>query len=73
MTCASCMHFLRDGASLSERDPRDRVGNDTIGVCRRFPPRIFVHPEDGDHDSRWPLVHCAQHCGEHYIGDGGPC
>lgn len=62
MTCASCIHFSARAASDATIEPA-KTDLSTVGVCRRYPPRMEARPNFLA--SVFPNVHRGNSCGEY--------
>ncbi|WP_294312804.1 hypothetical protein [uncultured Sphingomonas sp.] len=62
MTCASCIHFSARAASDATIEPA-KTDLSTVGVCRRYPPRMEARPNFLA--SLFPNVHRSNSCGEY--------
>lgn len=66
MKCQTCTHFLQGGVNGSSRPPSDLFRDDSVGLCRRYPPKWIPDPELEDGGIfGFPAIHQEHRCGEY--------
>jgi len=60
--CATCEHWSNVEAAIATAERRPHGADQTLGICRRFPPVIVEHR--GGYSSRFPETFGARLCGD---------